>query len=96
MSDINALAGLLRSGALAHTRLADSSGVLLHADTLQVLTLNETGMFLVDRLREGTETIDGLVDALVSHFTVNEKTARRDVSAFLDELRRLLQHESTA
>ncbi len=85
-TDIPALAGLLSSERLTRTRLADGSGVILHLDELEVLTLNETGQFLVELLVEGVDTLDGLALALAGEFEVDPETARRDAAAFLGEL----------
>ena len=41
-------------------------------DSLQVFTLNETGMFLVEVLRDGVATREGLVARMVEDFEVDE------------------------
>ena len=84
------LSRLLSSDAISQTRLADHSGVILDVDSLQVFSLNETGMCLVEALREGVEDHDGLVKKLVSQFDVDEVTAAGDVDAFVEELARHL------
>jgi len=68
------------------TKLADETGVILDVDSLQVFTLNETGMFLVERLRDGVATRRGLVERMLLEFEVDEETAAADVDAFVAEL----------
>ncbi len=55
-------------------------------DSLQVFSLNPTGQFLVDCLRQGVTTESGLVERLVGEFDVGEATAKEDVAGFLGEL----------
>jgi len=87
---IERLSQLMRSDKVTQTKLADETGVILHLDSLQVLTLNETGMFLVERIGEGLSTSDQLIAALTDDFEVDEATARADVDAFVDELDAML------
>jgi len=87
---IERLSQLMRSDKVSQTKLADETGVILHLDSLQVLTLNETGMFLVERIGEGLSTSDQLIAALTDDFEVDEATARADVDAFVDELDAML------
>ena len=90
MNAIERLSQLMRSDKVSQTKLADETGVILHLDSLQVLTLNETGMFLVERIGEGLSTSDQLIAALTDDFEVDEATARADVDAFVDELDAML------
>ena len=50
-----------------------------------MLTLNETGAFLWQKLQEGAD-LDGLVAALTGEYDVSAEIARADVQAFLDKL----------
>jgi hypothetical protein len=90
MSKLQRLSELLQSDKVTRTTLVDDTGVILHLDSLQVLTLNETGMFLVDRIGEGMSSVEQLITALSEEFEVDEATARGDIEPFLDELERLL------
>lgn len=59
-------------------------------DTLDVNTmivLNETGKLLWERLAEGATPAE-LVSALLAEYAVPEETARRDVQAFIDRLKK--------
>jgi hypothetical protein len=80
------LSRLLSSDAVSQTRLADHSGVILDIDSLQVFSVNDTGMCLVEALREGIDDHDGLVNRIVEEFDVDRETAAGDVDAFVEEL----------
>ncbi len=80
------LSRLLSSDAVSQTRLADHSGVLLDIDSLRVYSLNETGMCLVEALREGVDDHDALVQRIIEEFEVDRATAAADVDAFVEEL----------
>ncbi len=80
------LAARLRSGELTVTRLVDGSGVILDVNGLKVYSLNETGMFLVERLQQGIVDHERLSAALVERFEVDPETAARDLEAFVEEL----------
>jgi hypothetical protein len=84
------LSRLLSSDAISQTRLADHSGVILDIDSLQVFSVNDTGMCLVEALRNGIDDHQGLVNCLVEEFDVDRETAAGDVDAFVEELTRYL------
>jgi hypothetical protein len=84
------LSRLLSSEAISQTRLADQSGVVLDIDSLQVFSVNDTGMCLVEALRDGIDDHEGLVNRLVEEFDVDRETAAGDVDAFVEELARCL------
>ena len=52
----------------------------------EIMSLNETGAFLWDLLKDGAETKD-LIDSLVKEYDVEEQTAAKDVDEFLASLR---------
>lgn len=80
------LSRLLSSDAVSQTRLADHSGVILDIDSLRVFSVNQTGMCLVEALRDGVEDHEGLVSRVVEEFDVDADTAAKDVDAFIEEL----------
>jgi hypothetical protein len=84
------LARSLRSGDLEPTELADGTGVVLHLRGGEVYSLNETGMFIVDRLTRGEDDPDQLAAAMARHFEIDLDTARRDLDLFVDDLHRLI------
>lgn len=51
-----------------------------------VMTLNESGKFLWEKLTADT-TKEALIDALLSEYDVDKETAERDVSAFIEKLK---------
>ena len=54
-------------------------------DLNMMITLNETGAFLWERLQEETDE-NTLVSALLSEYDVDEPTARKAVSGFVAKL----------
>jgi len=87
MSQIEELARLLASDdEFTQQKLADETGVILDVDSLQVFSLNETGMFLVEEMKAGIVTEDALVTRMMEEFEVEEEVARKDVSEFVTEL----------
>lgn len=80
------LSRLLSSEAISQTRLADHTGVILDIDSLQVFSVNETGMCLVEALRDGIDDHQGLVRRVVEEFEVDPGTAAADVDLFVEEL----------
>ncbi|MBR4863363.1 MAG: PqqD family protein [Oscillospiraceae bacterium] len=57
-------------------------------DANGLFVLNELGGFLWDLLPQA-EDIQQLVDAVLAEYEVDEATARRDISAFLEALEKL-------
>ena len=90
MTDIEKLAAMLATDELTTTKLVDGTGVILDVDSLQVFTLNETGMFLVEAMGEGVADRDGLVARMVENFEVEDDEAGVDVDAFIGDLARFL------
>jgi hypothetical protein len=86
MLDVETIAARLQSLRQDMTVLPDGSAVLLDLDGGQVLTLSETGTFLVERLQHGTTETDALAADLCDAYAVEPDQARRDVDAFLREL----------
>ncbi|MCF8461950.1 MAG: PqqD family protein [Flavobacteriales bacterium] len=55
------------------------------ADLSEMFTLNEVGSFIWEKLDEN-ESVEGLVEAVVSEFEIDNETANTDVTSFLTEL----------
>lgn len=55
-------------------------------DMNMMITLNDTGAFLWEKLQEEI-SVDGLVAALLAEYDVQEDTARKAVEDFLNKLR---------
>lgn len=52
-----------------------------------MIKLNETSAFLWKQLEAGADE-EALVSAMLAEYEIDEATARRDIGAFLDTLRR--------
>ncbi|MBE5792384.1 MAG: PqqD family protein [Clostridiales bacterium] len=55
-------------------------------DLNMMITLNDTGAFLWEKLKEETSE-DKLVEALLAEYDVDEATARRSVNTFIGKLK---------
>jgi len=84
-ADVGRLGALLRSPRFSRAKLTDGTGVMTDAASMRMLSLNETGMFLVEGLVSGLG-LEGLVGRLVEEFHVSGPEARRDLERFLVEL----------
>jgi hypothetical protein len=91
---ISELARMLATDELTTTKLVDGTGVILDVDSLQVFTLNETGMFLVESMGEGIADRDGLVARMLASFEVEEDVAAADVDSFVADLSKFLLKSS--
>ncbi len=68
-------------------RLAVSkNGFVFDPATGNSYTVNSTGLFILNLLREGKSEED-IVSALVENFDVSQEEARRDLLDFLEQLR---------
>jgi hypothetical protein len=85
----------LADDALGLTELEDGSGVLLDISGHQVLALNDTAMFVLNRLRSDAppHDIDTLANAISAEFEITPETARSDAESFLGQLDRLLAQD---
>jgi hypothetical protein len=74
---------LLRNVAGSHIVVPVGEGSL---DFSGVITLNEVGAFLWEKLQSNT-TEDELLSALLGEYDVDENTARADISEFISKLK---------
>lgn len=77
----------IKDGYILRT-IAGDNVVLPSGDELDLsimITLNDTGRFLWERLEKGAE-VDELVAALLEEYDVDEATARAGVDAFVTKL----------
>jgi len=51
-----------------------------------IITVNDTGAFLWEQLKE-EKTIDDLVNAMLDEYDIDEDTARTDVNEFINVLK---------
>lgn len=52
-----------------------------------MITLNETGAFLWEKLADGVENTEELVTALLGEYDVSREIAEKDVSAFVEKIK---------
>lgn len=71
---------------VAGETVALPTGGLTNFDMM--ITLNDTGRFLWEKLTVGAE-IEELVDALLDEYDVTRETAESSVNAFVDRLKEL-------
>ena len=77
-------------------RLAlNEEGFIFDPATGNSFVTNETGLFILKKLREGLSE-EEIVQALTEEFEVDENTARRDLYDFLEQLRILGIYEREA
>jgi hypothetical protein len=86
MTDLTALAATLASERYTHTSLADGTGVILDIEGMHVLTLNQTGEFLIAAVLAGAADDAELASRLVAEFEVDAPQAQADVAAFIAEM----------
>ncbi|HMB37735.1 MAG TPA: PqqD family protein [Wenzhouxiangellaceae bacterium] len=87
---ITTIRGALESGRLTINALDDGSGVLLDVDGEQLLTLNRTGMRLVQAIDDGAASVEALRDMLLDEFEVEAERAEADAQAFVGEVAKAL------
>jgi len=83
---LHRVASRLQSGAVSLVSLGDGTGTLVNHDELAVMSLNETGAFLVVLIARGSPDLGDLIRALVEEFDVTESQAAADACAFLEAL----------
>jgi hypothetical protein len=85
-SAITRIREALDSGRLTVNALDDGSGVLLDIDGEQLLTLNASGMHLVQSIENDQLDVAGLRDRLCDRFEVEADRAESDARAFVIEV----------
>jgi hypothetical protein len=90
MNELSDLAAIFSSVRVTRTRLPDNTGVVLDVAGRHVLSLNETGQFVVEQLATGLGDEAEMVRRMVAAFKVGEEGARRDLGLFVARLRELL------
>ena len=75
--------GLMMRQVAGQTVVLPMAGDL---DLNMMITLNETGKFLWERLERGSDE-DSLVKALLAEYDVDEETARKSVEGFVAKLK---------
>ena len=84
--DVAQARALLMSPALSQTALPDGSSVILDIDRHQVLSTSEVGTFVLDAIRDGSDSLEEVTRRIVSAFDVEAEQAQQDAAAFIAEL----------
>jgi len=59
------------------------------ADMTSVFTLNETGAFIWEQI-DGKKNVGDIIDALVSEYEIDKKSAGEDVFSFTEKMSKFL------
>ncbi|QKK02951.1 MAG: PqqD family protein [Pseudomonadota bacterium] len=73
-------------GRLTANPLDDGSGVVLDTAGERLLTMNATGMALVQAIEAGTTDEAALTEVLTSRFEVDQERALADLRQFVERL----------
>ncbi len=84
------IADRLADQSLGCTWLEDGTGVILDVESMQVLSLNSTGAFLVRTIGGGCTDVQALIQSLQERYAVEPARAGEDVRRFLDTFGRYL------
>lgn len=79
------LASQLDAGTLQQSELADGSGVIIDIAGRKVLSLNATGMLLMQELVKH-QSEESLHHILTEQFSLSEEQAKADTQQFLKDL----------
>lgn len=77
---------LLDQHGITPTFLADGTGVLLDVQGHQVLSLNHSASYLVQRILDGEDKPQALEQQFAARFGLSTAQAAQDIAAFLDNL----------
>ncbi len=80
----------LDSGRLNISRLEDGSGVVLDVDRELLLSMNDSGLAIMECIAGGHVSTTALLEQLVAHFDCNHERAEDDLSSFLTRLQTTL------
>lgn len=90
MTALDDLAPLLGSDRFRRQTLADGSGIVLDMEAMRVLSLNRTGMHVLDAVARGETRVEALERHLTEAFEVDAETAARDIEELLEQIETLL------
>lgn len=84
--ELDRIARALGDGRLTINRLDDGSGVVLDARAEQLLSMNRTGLMIVEAIADEIETEDAIAQQLSERFAIDLHRAREDVRRFTQQL----------
>ncbi len=76
----------LASGRLTINALDDGSGVVLDVDGEQMLTMNATGLAIIQAIADGAADLEAVADYLVERFSVERELALEQAGRFITEV----------
>lgn len=88
--NLDEILAYLEAESISSGALGDGSGVVVDVNRQLVFVLNDTGQFVLDALRSGVRNQDEIAAGLAAAFAVDQGEARRDVDAFLEDVRRTM------
>lgn len=94
MKPLEALAAALATNRFSFKTLADGSGVIIDTRRMRVLSLNLTGMFLLEQIAEGVVEEARLCRRLTESFEVDGETADRDLRELVGRLEQHLLEDT--
>ncbi|MEE4331412.1 MAG: PqqD family protein [Wenzhouxiangella sp.] len=81
---LEAIAQALDKKRLTINPLDDGSGVVLDVDDEQLLTMNATGITIMQAIADGARNIDAIARVVTAVFEVDLDEARQDVRGFIE------------
>lgn len=90
MNELEDLVDVFASSRVSRTCLPDRTGVVLDIAGRKVMSINASGQFVIEQLARGKADEGEIVGLMAAEFKVDEDAARRDLRAFVSQLRELL------
>lgn len=84
--EVRQIAEALAAGRLTINRLDDGSGVVLDTRKEQLLSMNRTGLMIIEAIAEGLTAESAIAEHLGERFQIDEQRARRDLRQFTRQL----------
>ena len=85
-SDIEKIGAALTSGRLSINRLDDGSGVVLDVEREQLVSMNRTGLMIIQAIADGARGEAAIAAWLSQQFSIDLSRARHDLTAFTQRL----------
>lgn len=85
-SEVSQIAQALAAGRLTINRLDDGSGVLLDAQREQLLSMNRTGLMIVEAIADGMTTESAIAQHLGHRFGIEPEHVQQDLRWFSERL----------
>lgn len=83
---IDIIARALKDQRLTINPLDDGSGVVLDVKDEQLLTMNTTGITIVQAIADGARDIEAIATVITARFEIGDEAARQDVREFIDDV----------